>query len=204
MKVNHLAVAFWTVLNAAAGPPPAITVRLYDYAGVPENIRQKAEFEAQRVVRAAGVEIQWTGYALRDRHIQPLCPACGAPVSPADILLRIVPRSMEPSQDLGHSLGCAARFAGEWPATRAYVLYDRVREKGRKCEGISEFRLLACVMAHEVGHLLFGDERHSRSGIMMASWQEKEMVQIERGIMAFSPDEARLLVAGAMARVEGH
>ena len=58
MEAHHILFAFWTVLSAAAGADgqsPAVTVRVYNYAGVPEKVLQKAEMEAQRVFRTAAV-----------------------------------------------------------------------------------------------------------------------------------------------------
>jgi hypothetical protein len=206
MNTTWMILTLETILAAgtAAGQELTVTVRLYDYAGVLENVLQKAKLEAMRMIRDAGVETRWLDYTLRDGHIQPLCPACEAPVSPADIRLQIVPRSMEPSGRPEGRLGFSRLFAGEWPANQAYVLYHRVRDVCRQYQRVSEFKLLACLMAHEFGHLLLGHDRHSLCGLMMANWEEKDLDQIGRGMMTFSPEEARLLVAAAIKRMRAY
>ena len=85
---------------------------------------------------------------------------------------------------------------------RAFVLYERVRERLRKHADTTEFRLLSHVIAHEIAHLLLGDVRHSLRGMMAELWLKREMLQIEQGLMAFSKDEVRRLQAGAIARLQ--
>jgi len=50
------------------------------------------------------------------------------------------------------------------PGVRAYVLYDRVVELARRCR-VDPTLILGQVIAHEVGHLIFG-EQHSSAGFM--------------------------------------
>jgi hypothetical protein len=202
MKASRLAFAFWTVLSAAAGQTPRITVRVYNYAGVSETALQKAVLEAQNVLRGAEVETRWADCPLRDGQIEPRHLGCLGLTDRADVILRIVPSSMAGVRNVGKSLGFAMPFTGERIPTRAYVLYDHVRQKLANCERLSESRLLGYVMAHEVAHLLFGDEKHSRRGLMMSSWPERELVEMERGTLVFSPDERRVLHASAVARVQ--
>jgi hypothetical protein len=59
-------------------------------------------------------------------------------------------------------------------------------------------------MAHEIAHLLFLDDRHSQRGVMMAYWREKDLEEIERGSLAFSTDEIRMLADGGIARMQSN
>lgn len=54
-------------------------------------------------------------------------------------------------------------------------------------------------MAHEVGHLLLGENRHSASGIMKAQWDLKQVQLAMRGSLGFLPEEKKLLYANAIA-----
>ena len=203
MKASPFVFAFWFFPSTAAGQTPAISVRLYNYAGVPEGNLEKAKLESQRVLRVSAFEVRWLDCPPSEDQREARHLACTAPWTQADIILRIVPRSMQPREDLSRSLGYALPFVGR-PPNRAYVLYDRVRERIRACEGITEFRLLGYVMAHEIAHLLFGDDRHYSRGVMMASWREKDLAEIERGTMAFSQHEVSLLEAGGIARMQSY
>src|SRR5262249_38949348 len=201
MKASFVVTVLWTVWSTACAQP-GVTVRVYNYAGVSDKVMREARIEGHRVLRVAGIVVHWIDCPLRDGQSGPQYQACETPQNVADIILRIVPRSMEGEQNLEHALGYALPFVGS-PATRAYVLYDRVQERVGKVHGISASRLVGYVMAHEIAHLLFGDERHSRRGLMMAYWGEKELMQIESGLMSFDSEEAALLRVGAMARVKG-
>jgi hypothetical protein len=200
MNVSHLALGFWVVLDAAAGTQPTINVRLYDYAGVPEDVIEKAEVEAQRVLGMAGVEIRFMSYVVRDGQIDRRRPTVIAPITSTPLLITVVPRDTLGVATGAHSLGYAI-IEGQ-PANRAFVLYDRVRQHFLKHPRTAEFRVLGHVIAHEIAHLLLGDLRHSARGMMAAPWREKEMLQIEQGMLEFSNDEVRRLRAGAIARLQ--
>jgi hypothetical protein len=72
---------------------------------------------------------------------------------------------------VGEVLGRASR-----PTSRAYIFYDRVFDHARMT-GSDVSRLLAGVIAHEVGHLLLPALSHAPSGIMRAHW-DRQMVRV--------------------------
>ena len=146
------------------------------------------------------MEMRWIDYDLRNGRIEGRYLACAPPLRATDIILRIVPRAMQPEPSLERSLGYSLPFVGR-PPNRAYILYDRVRYRTRQHPVASEAKLLGYVMAHEIAHLLFGNDGHSSSGVMKAFWQERDLVEIARGMMLFSPKEASLLKTGAIARM---
>ena len=201
MKLHHLAVAFCLGVTVAGAETPVIRVRVYDYATVPHDTLEKAEREAQRLLQDANLAIHWMDCPPRDSQREARHLACAVPFSPSDILLRIVPQSMQPEPQFARILGYSLPFVGQ-PPVRAYVLYDNLRRPARSGHVLSMFRLLGYVMAHELAHLLFGDDRHSERGVMMLNWKEKDYVAIDRGTMLFSRDESRLLHAGAVARTQ--
>ena len=201
MKASHLALGFWLALPAAAGAQTTITVRLYDYAGVGADVIEKAEVEAQRVLGTAEVRVRFVSYVLRDGHLERRHSTVMAPTTSADLLITVVPQDILGLAADVQSLGYAMVIEGR-PSTRAFVLYDRVRQHFLKHPHTAEFGLLGHVIAHEIAHLLLGDVRHSPTGMMAALWLKKEMLRIEQGMMAFSKDEVRRLQAGAIARLQ--
>jgi hypothetical protein len=46
-------------------------------------------------------------------------------------------------------------------------------------------------MAHEIGHLLLGANRHSASGIMKAAWRHADVELAGQGRLTFSAAERR-------------
>jgi len=59
--------------------------------------------------------------------------------------------------------------------------------------------VLACVIAHELGHLLLGAHGHSIAGIMQADWGIEQTQRALMSQLSFLPEEARLMKADRMA-----
>ena len=53
--------------------------------------------------------------------------------------------------------------------------------------------MLACAIAHELGHLLLPTAGHSDLGLMRAWWDRDDFGRAERGQLRFSAEEAALL-----------
>jgi hypothetical protein len=62
---------------------------------------------------------------------------------------------------------------------------------------ISEGVLLGHIAAHEIGHLLLGEDSHSPHGIMESCWGPKELDQMNKGALLFSDEEAERMRAEA-------
>jgi hypothetical protein len=81
----------------------------------------------------------------------------------------------------------------------ANVFAQRVQEATffRAPQGV----ILGHVIAHELGHLLLGEARHSAGdGIMHIPWKAKELQRVEQGVMFFLPQQAEKLRAKVFAR----
>ena len=50
-------------------------------------------------------------------------------------------------------------------------------------------RVLACVVAHELGHVLLGRDSHSATGIMTARLTDKELGQFRVMFIGFLPTQ---------------
>lgn len=76
--------------------------------------------------------------------------------------------------------------------TRIHVLCDRVLnlhvDRGT---GV----LLGHVMAHEIGHVLEGADRHSPEGVMKARWEKPDLQKMLTGRLPFDPTDAALIHA---------
>jgi putative transposase len=55
--------------------------------------------------------------------------------------------------------------------------------------------------AHELGRLLMGLQEHSRSGLMRAQWDAKDLQRAEKGDLRFTDDQIKQITAGVLARV---
>jgi len=147
---------------------PAFTVTVYDYAHVGEHDIADAERVVDRIYRRAGVAIEWLN----------ACDAAGA----IGLQLNILPKAMTVRTTVTEA---AMGFALAGTRT-AIVLYDRISQLAMS-ERVGSRTLLACVIAHELGHLLLGPNAHTPSGIMQPHFDPRIPCP---GSLSFSPDQA--------------
>jgi len=89
------------------------------------------------------------------------------------------------------ALGYATPYAKT--GTRIHILFDRVHNTAPpQLEG----RLLGHVMAHELGHVLEGIDRHSAAGLMKAHWDAHDFGQMSFLPLAFSAFDVDLIQTG--------
>ena len=92
-------VTFWvgTVRNSAARRPPEarsadlkISVRVYDYAGIPADMVRLAESETERIYAKAGVYLEWHECPVT-AVAESADPTCAAPLTTSDLILTHLP-----------------------------------------------------------------------------------------------------------------
>jgi hypothetical protein len=173
---------------AAAAPDIAITVRVYDYAQASSTILALAEREAGRIFGDAGLKVEWLD-CTPEHSLSVPQDLCQKAIEAEDVRLRIV---LAPARNFLHDnvFGFAVR-----PAL-ATVYYKSALDFAKNDEGEFEFPIvLGCAMAHEIGHLLLGSNRHSVSGVMRAQWEREHIRQALMGALVFTPKQARLMRA---------
>jgi hypothetical protein len=81
----------------------------------------------------------------------------------------------------------------------AAVFYPRIQKVAHgSLAGIDI--LLGTVIAHEVGHLLLGNLKHSANGIMCGRWKKKELEMAGLQLLLFTNEEASAIRVEAAAR----
>jgi len=188
--------------QAPAGVEPSlgIKVRVYNYANASHPTLAKAEEEASRIFRVAGVELEWldcpTSHAEEEKY-----SACAPPLGAMAVDLRILPSSMAARiGSSGEQLGFALPSSRRGSATAAWVYYDRAEQLAGS-DIASCDQILGHAMAHEIGHLLLGPDSHSHGGIMRANWDRKFLQEASRGQLLFTRDQARLIRADVQERL---
>jgi hypothetical protein len=183
----------------APAPSPTITVWLYNHARVPESILAKADCVTARIFAKAGVEVEWLHCRCSPAD-PPSDDDCRWAFGPADIALRIVPRSMATRFDSRQeSLGFAIPSAGSGHGADAWVFYHRVEELAES--GLApRYVALGHALAHEIGHLLLGLNQHSPQGIMSPDWSPENLKLATWGMLLFTPEQAERIRADVLAR----
>ena len=160
----------------------ALVIQLLNPSGAPAAIVRQAQEEVTRVYAGIDVPIEWSDASV-------------VPAARADAI-RLVLLGYE-TGDLRRSerqvMGAAIRTS-EGNAI-AYVFYRRVRAEADRYQ-VSIGSVLACAIAHELGHVLMPDSAHAASGLMRAGWSRDDFNRADQGQLRFLPDEAARIRAG--------
>jgi hypothetical protein len=90
------------------------------------------------------------------------------------------------SEKLGMSI------AGHDGGTYGTVFLKPAEEKASEAH-LSRNIVLAYAAAHEIGHLLLGDQAHTLRGLMKATWDTNDLEAMAQNNLHFSPEQAREL-----------
>jgi predicted Zn-dependent protease len=160
-----------THLLAAA----ALVIQLTNVSGAPPAIVQAAQDEVARLYADIGVPLEWS-------ERQPSIRIILLPYETGD--LRLSEKQV---------MGASVRTAGG--NLVAYAFYHRVRDLAHRYD-VSTEQVLACAIAHELGHLLLPLRGHSADGLMRACWSRDEFQRAAQGQLKFLPDEVVLIREG--------
>lgn len=133
----------------------------------------------------AGVSVRWT-YGRR-------CPADRAAI-------RISFESGRPDSFKPEAIAYAFLEGGHIEGSQIVVMTDRVKRFADKKVMGDGNDALACVMAHEVGHILEGIARHSKAGIMKAVFDDEDAYRIMRRTLQFDAYDVELMQNGIARR----
>ena len=181
--------------EAASGP--GIRIRIYNLAAVSQATLDRAIKEADRIFRAAGVDMEWIECGV-DNQNTATAQECQKPAGPLALNLRITLRYHQANRGVEDTFfGVAQPYQDG--GVQAALFYQHI-DSFAKAGTASRSLLLAHAIAHEIGHLLLWSKSHSSTGIMQASWRQADLKAIEQGQLAFSPSEAESMRANLLAR----
>jgi hypothetical protein len=172
--------------EASEAPDITITIHVYNYAAVSEKTLARAKEEAGRIFGNAGLTALWVDHALSAvdlRHPHHSTDSWDG----TDYVLRLLTRSPETSSKnaMGEALSLDI----------ANVFMNRVTEQATDGE-LSASRMLGHALAHEIGHLLLGDNSHSLGGgIMVAPWSKEDLQRMVKGGLLFTHQEVTRIQA---------
>jgi hypothetical protein len=187
------------VVQAAAMTAPdrtSIVVRTYTQPASAADIRA-ARRTASAILGRAGIDVVWLECALPADVIA--ADACTQPLRWNELLVRIVSAGTVDKRPDVDTLGFAfvdLDAGGGWLAT---VYADRVSVMAQGA-GIDAAELLGRTMAHEVGHLLLGSNRHAPQGLMRASWSSADLRRNRATQWLFGGKEGEVMRRGIAGR----
>jgi hypothetical protein len=180
----------WAAAADAVRPNPPFTVSVYNDAGVPAAVLERAEQEAASIFAHSGLQVVWldcTPPGTRDAF------DCNRIDAPGHFALRVISRAAGGLSTV--AFGVSFLSPGE-AGKYADVFWDRTQDL-HAASNLDLGSILGSVMAHEIGHLLLGSNAHAVSGIMRAHWQLEELRRIAMGTLLFTSEQAELIRARA-------
>src|SRR5262245_43330077 len=176
-------VAAMGILVTGGGSPAAteaaetarrasIVVRTYTQADA-EGDMQAARRTAAVTFGRAGIEVGWLECALPAKPSE-ASVTCQTPLGWNELVVRILPGGTADGLTYLSSLGAALVDRDAGGGSIATVYTDRVRVMAQNA-GVDVAVLLGRAMAHEIGHLLLGTNRHATKGLMRASWSGADL-----------------------------
>lgn len=153
-----------------------VTVCIQD--GGHTTVRYQAAAQASKMYASIGVTLDWRSTAR----------SCTAPDA-----IHITLSDRTPDTRMPGALAYALPYEG----THIDVFFDRIE----KTAGPEIVRyLLAHVLVHEIGHILQGIDRHSKTGVMKAHWTGVDYGCMFRGYLPFTEEDAILIHRGLEVR----
>ena len=159
-----------------AAPGRKVTICFAHDPGVPFEVTGRAEAVTSAIYRQIGVSVDWRSTR---------CPGGSIQIG----LQFVTPRTDHPG---------AFAYALPYEGTHVVLFYDRVAATARDHQ--STAALLGHVMAHEIGHILEGIDRHSESGLMKANWSADEIQLMRVQPMVFSDIDTDMIYRGIESR----
>jgi len=194
-RASTLAICFIQTfsLPGASSARPVVTVRVFNYAGIPPNAMARAERELTRIFSTTGIQTHWLDCPVSPDALQK-APICGGSWYWTDLLLRVIPAATtdRSNNSLGFSLPSPEG------GLMAVIFYDRVEELANaKVAGAGQ--ILGHAVAHEIGHLLLGSIIHSSSGLMSSPWSREDL-KLAR--LLFTHQEAKKMRGEVIRRMQ--
>jgi hypothetical protein len=195
------------ILLAAA----LVTIRIYNYAGVPPAELAAARAHADRIFQEAGLSLQWricrvpsaaeraTGAISRATRATSSNDACTDVLRDrGEFVLRLQASAQthRPSHvALGDSLGDSLIDGRTGGGVLITIDPGRVRAVAAQA-GTPSPLILGRAIAHEVGHLLIGTPSHSPHGLMRALWTQRELRENSAEDWQFTNGDIAQMLAG--------
>lgn len=150
----------------------AIVVHVTNLA-VPSHLLRDAQIQAAALFADVGVTIEWVEDSHQGAH--------------TEARLILLPHA---SGSVGGRFDAVLGAASRTPAGSgsAWVFVDRIAEHADR-HAVPVAQLLACAIAHELGHLLQSKPAHTDRGVMKETWQRSDYRRAALNRLRFEPHD---------------
>jgi hypothetical protein len=156
---------------------PIVMVRVENPQGLEAPGLDRAQELATEIYKRAGVSLRWTpDETMPDRTLT---------------LVLTTSTAVPPGLGSG-AMGVAPSPGDGTRGTLAYVFLDKVRSFAASYRLVVA-HVLACALAHEIGHLLLPPNAHRPDSVMREGWHPSLFPPRAPGLLGFPPDQSKLL-----------
>ena len=178
---------------------PEIVVHVHDYVQMSQETLMRAEEVTSGILREAGVEVVWVncnfGIIAEQRE-----PGCAGQPTTVDLVMNLIDQIQPLSPNLREiDMGVAVVPSGGRNGDVAYLSIHQATSIARQCS-VSLETLLGLGAAHELGHLLLGENAHTPSGLMKARWSPRELELGSHGKLLFTAAQSDHIRRNILAR----
>lgn len=153
-----------------------VSIRVHDYAQTDRRHLQQAEREVSRIYEQIGVRLDWRA-PLRPAELEATQATWPADVTM--VTLVVLAPAMSARLKAPDDVAGYAPVSRERGGRVAFIFGGRTRDIATSGE-VSQGKVLAGVMAHELAHLLNPRGTHSPNGVMRAQWTAAEFKRVNR------------------------
>jgi hypothetical protein len=182
-----LLVALAGNANTVSAQTSALQVQVYDYAGLSPAALHEFITRTQEILASSGVSLEVDACA---RGAAPCESHTG---SSRQVVIRVVADTGKNMKNVRvEKLGMSV--AGHDGGTYATVFLKPAEEKASDAN-LPRSIVLAYAAAHEIGHLLLGDQAHTPRGLMKATWDTNDFQAMAQNGFHFSSEQTRELIS---------
>jgi hypothetical protein len=173
--------------NTGSAQTSALQVQVYDYAGLnPAPLREFIK-RTQEILARSGVSLEV------DACVSGAAPCESRTGSSRQVVIRVVAGSVRKMSNVSpESLGVSV--ADSNGGTYASVFAQPTKDAATEAE-LPWVIVLAYAAAHEIGHLLLGNQAHTAKGVMKAYWDADDIWAMAQNRLLFSPAQRRELAS---------
>jgi len=176
---------------------PSVTISVFNDSGISSEILKEAEKVSSQVFEESGIHVDWVNCFPAEE-----APggevACRQAAFPQHLHLRIVRRSLS----LKDSTLGISYLLSDGTGCQADIFYEGI-EKLRHETFVDPAIILGHVAAHQIGHLLLGNNSHSPWGIMRAHWNLGELARANKGLLLFTKSQSHRMTEKLCVAVAG-
>jgi hypothetical protein len=181
-----LILALLVLASELSAQTVAVEIHVYDQAGLQPPTFQKLVTQTQKILAETGLSIQVKAC---ERSLSIVCE------SQTDktryLVVRVVAGGPKKMKNVRRSpLGQS--FTDADGGKYASVFLERVQDEAA-FSNIPWITVLAYATAHEIGHLLLGNQAHTPRGLMKATWDRIDYEAMNQNYLHFSEETVRQL-----------